>query len=167
MDCNTGRRLLLLPSSCRYCLLDIYIALSQNLFGHWYLRRSELHDDIAYMPTCLHKPCCVGLDLLAAELPRTFVVLLSPIDVALVSQLQDKGLVCEVAHKYECPCVFQNRGRGIKRVRWLHKQYKWDKKFGACCLLYSDTRQEDSAAAELRGQVQQRRLHRGEPHHLH
>ena len=68
---------------------------------------------------------CVGLDLLAAELPRTFVVLLSPIDVALVSQLQDKGLVCEVAHKYECPCVFQNRGRGIKRVRWLHKQYKW------------------------------------------
>ena len=53
------------------------------------------------------------------------MVLLSPIDVALVSQLEDKGVVCEVAHKYECPCVFQNRGRGIKRVRWLHKQYKW------------------------------------------
>ena len=67
-----------------------------------------------------------GLDLLSRNLPRTFVVLLAPIDVTVVQSFTDKPVLCGLTHKYECPCLFQqNNGvRGTKRVKWLHSQYK-------------------------------------------
>jgi len=67
-----------------------------------------------------------SLDLLATELPRTFVVLFAPIDVTLVQSLVNKPLLCNFTHKYECPCLFEKgQGRrGMKRVKWLHSQYR-------------------------------------------
>ena len=68
----------------------------------------------------------LGLDLLSRNLPRTFVVLLAPIDVSVVQTFSDKPLLCQLTHKYECPCLFQRSDgvRGTKRVKWLHSQYK-------------------------------------------
>ena len=67
-----------------------------------------------------------GLDLLSRNLPRTFVVLLAPIDVTVVQSFTNKPFLCQLTHKYECPCLFQkNNGvRGTKRVKRLHSQYK-------------------------------------------
>lgn len=67
-----------------------------------------------------------GLDLLSRHLPRTYVVLLAPIDVTVVQSFTNKPVLCQLTHKYECPCLFQrNNGvRGTKRVKWLHSQYK-------------------------------------------
>ena len=65
-----------------------------------------------------------SLDILSKNLPRTFVVLLAPVDVSLITELQRKPLLCELAHKYECPCLFQDSGQGgVRRVQWLHSQY--------------------------------------------
>ena len=65
-----------------------------------------------------------SLDILSHQLPRTFVVLLAPVDVTLVTEIKTKPLLCELTHHYECPCLFQNvRQGGTKRVRWLHSQY--------------------------------------------
>ena len=65
-----------------------------------------------------------SLDILSHELPRTFVVLLAPVDVSIVRQLEDKPFICSVAHHYECPCLFQRGTKaGVKRVVWLHSQY--------------------------------------------
>ena len=65
-----------------------------------------------------------SLDILSSELPRTFVVLLAPVDVSIVRQLEDKPFLCSLTHKYECPCLFQKgSSSGIKRVVWLHSQY--------------------------------------------
>ena len=65
-----------------------------------------------------------SLDILSHELPRTFVVLLAPVDVSIVRQLEDKPLLCSLAHQYECPCLFQRGDNAaIKRVVWLHSQY--------------------------------------------
>ena len=63
---------------------------------------------------------------MSRNLPRTFVVLLAPIDVTVVQSFTDKPVLCQLTHKYECPCLFQqNNGmRGTKRVKWLHSQYK-------------------------------------------
>ena len=63
---------------------------------------------------------------MSRNLPRTFVVLLAPIDVTVVQSFSNKPYLCQLTHKYECPCLFQkNNGvRGTKRVKWLHSQYK-------------------------------------------
>ena len=64
-----------------------------------------------------------SLDILS-HLPRTFVVLLAPVDVTLVTEVRTKPLLCSLTHKYECPCLFQNSDQGgVKRVKWLHSQY--------------------------------------------
>ena len=54
------------------------------------------------------------------------MVLLAPIDVTVVQSFSNKPYLCQLTHKYECPCLFQrNNGvRGTKRVKWLHSQYK-------------------------------------------
>ena len=54
------------------------------------------------------------------------MVLLAPIDVTVVQSFTSKPFLCQLTHKYECPCLFQkNNGmRGTKRVKWLHSQYK-------------------------------------------
>ena len=64
--------------------------------------------------------------MLSRNLPRTYVVLLAPIDVTVVQSFTNKPFLCQLTHKYECPCLFQkNNGvRGTKRVKWLHSQYK-------------------------------------------
>ena len=63
-----------------------------------------------------------SLDILSRHLPRTFVVLLAPVDVSLVREVETKPFLCELTHQYECPCLFGSRA-GVKRVTWLHSQY--------------------------------------------
>ena len=66
-----------------------------------------------------------SLDLLAHYLPRTFVVLLAPADVTQVKSLVNKPFLCNITHKYECPCLFQNSEENSeRRVRWLHHEYQ-------------------------------------------
>merc|ERR1712123_163210 len=66
-----------------------------------------------------------GLDILATELPRTFVVLLPPVDVTLALELVNKPKTCILSHLYECPCLFGNEDQGgEKRVEWLLRTYR-------------------------------------------
>ena len=66
-----------------------------------------------------------SLNLLALYLPRTYVVLLAPADVTLVKSLSSKPFLCNITHKYECPCLFQDGSiHSEKRIKWLHHEYQ-------------------------------------------
>jgi len=65
------------------------------------------------------------LDILARDLPRTFVVLMSPIDVTIALDIVNKPKTCVLSHLYECPCLFGNEDQGGKRrVKWLVESYR-------------------------------------------
>ena len=66
----------------------------------------------------------VGLDMLA-QLPRTYVVLFSPIDVSTILNLDNKPKICSILHQYLCPCLFKNANQGGgPRVHALVRSYR-------------------------------------------
>ena len=68
----------------------------------------------------------LGLNILRAKLPRTFVVLMAPADVTMVLNLVNKPKTCVLSHLYECPCLFGNDDQGGRgRVHWLWTKYRW------------------------------------------
>jgi len=65
-----------------------------------------------------------SLDILASQLPRTFVVLMAPVDVTMILDLVNKPKTCVLSHLYECPCLFGNEDQGGRqRVHWLWRSY--------------------------------------------
>ena len=66
-----------------------------------------------------------GLDILVSQLPKTFVVLMAPVDVTMALDLVNKPKTCVLSHLYECPCLFGNEDQGgRKRVSWLWRTYR-------------------------------------------
>jgi len=63
------------------------------------------------------------LDLLKINLPNTLVVLLAPIQVSLTLDIVNKGFICKIAHKLECPCLFGPWSQDRSRVEKLWEQY--------------------------------------------
>mgnify|MGYP002785356855 CR=1 FL=1 len=63
-----------------------------------FCRTPDIHNPKAYVDYIRQ-----GLDIIKAELPRTFVNLVLVLKVSDV-KLLNRGLVCNVLHHFECPC---------------------------------------------------------------
>ncbi|KAL8576168.1 hypothetical protein ACOMHN_027823 [Nucella lapillus] len=62
------------------------------------------------------KNLLAALDLLQAELPRTLVNLVEPLNVEILTEL-NKGIICSIAHLYACDCAaFPGSEEALKKL---------------------------------------------------
>lgn len=83
-----------------------------------YCKDKNLHSPKSYVTDIQ-----LALDLLQAELPRTFVNLVMVLNVTTVSEM-NRGLVCTALHYRECPCVAFPKNESQKQeIQTFIKQY--------------------------------------------
>ena len=62
---------------------------------------------------------------LKTNLPRTLVLLLTPVDVTLADDVPQIPAVCHIARKLECPCIFKfDKQKNKQKVHKLWQSYR-------------------------------------------